>query len=118
MLFTFSLVLGLSTEILSSVVVMRIHLMCIHLTYAHSACTFLELFLSNLITSSSITGQVSLSHYIGLHAYAEYNLPFATEGKSLLAMKGTKSLKLLHPLVMFVIAISTAHPLAPIVSPR
>ena len=46
-----------------------------------------------------------------LRTRVEYNLSFATKGKSLLANKGTKSLNLLHPLLILVITLSNALPL-------
>ena len=43
-----------------------------------------------------------------LPTHAEYNLPFATKGKPPLANKGTKSLNLIHPLLILVIALLLA----------
>ena len=53
-----------------------------------------------------------------LRTYAECNLPFAPKGKPLLAQKGIKSLNLHHPLLILVIPLSIATPLASIVSLR
>ena len=87
MLFNFSLILIFSEEILSSGLTLQVHL-TIHTS-----------FLSSLITFSSLTGQVSLPYSITLCTHAEYNLPFASKGKPLLANKGTKYLNLHHPLL-------------------
>ena len=87
--FNFSLVLSSFAEILSSGLTLNIHL------------TILASLLSSLITSSSLTGQVSLLFSITLRTYAEYDLPFAPMGKLLLAKKGTKSY-LLHPFMILV----------------
>ena len=64
MLFKFSLVLHSSAEILSSDLTLHIHL------------TILVWFISSLITSSSLTDQVSHPYNIMLHTHAEHNLPF------------------------------------------
>ena len=45
-------------------------------------------------------------------------MSFATQGEPLLVNKGTKSLNLVHPLLVLVITLSTAPYLAPVVSPR
>ena len=47
--------------------------------------------------------------------HAEYHLPFAPKGKP---NKSTKSLNLLHPLLILVITKSNVNPLAPTMSPR
>ena len=67
-------------------------------------------FLSNLITSSSLTGQVSRPWNITLCTHAEYNLLFAPKDKSAMADKGTKARNLLHFLTILVISLSTAPP--------
>ena len=87
MVFNFSLVLSFSTEIIGS-------------------------FLYSLITSSSLTGQNSLPYSINaMYKCRVFSLPFAPKGKPLLAKKGTKSLNLRHPLLIFVITLSNAFPL-------
>ena len=106
MLFNFSNARSSSSEILSSDLTLNIHL------------TMLSSFLSSLIWSSSLTGQVSLPYSTRLRTHAEYNLPFAPKDKPLLANIETKSLNLNHPLLILVITLSNAPPLAPIVSPR
>ena len=50
-----------------------------------------------------------------LLTHAEYHLPFAPKGKP---NKSTKSLNLLHPLLILVITKSNVNPLAPTMSPR
>ena len=65
MLFNFNLVLSSSEEILFRVLTLHIHL------------SILASSLSNLITSSSLTSQVSLLYDIALRMYIEYNLPIA-----------------------------------------
>ena len=72
------------------------------------------------MTSSSLTGQVSLTHSITLCTHREFNLPFAPADRPVLTNKGTKSLNLLYSHLIPVIALSTVPPppLAPIVSPR
>ena len=97
-LFNFSIVLISSAEILFSG-------LSLHIYFA-----ILASFLSSLITSSSLTGQVSLSYSMTLRTHAEYNLSFAPNGKSVLAKKGTKSLNLHHPLLILVIALSNGPP--------
>ena len=49
--------------------------------------TILTSFLSSLITSSTLNGQISLPCRIKLNTHAQYNLPFALKGKPLLANK-------------------------------
>ena len=66
-----------TAEILSLHLILNIHL------------TILGSFLSSVITSSSLSGQVSLPYSTTLRTHAEYNLPFATQGKPLLANKGS-----------------------------
>ena len=53
-----------------------------------------------------------------LRTHAEDNLSFAPKGKSPLAKKDTKSLNLLHPLLIFVTTLSIKPPVAHTVSPR
>ena len=81
MLFNFSLVLSSSAEILSSGLTLHIHL------------TFLVSVLCTLITSPSLTGQVSRPYRITLRTHAKYNLPFAHKVKPLLLNKDTKFLR-------------------------
>ena len=100
-LFSFSLVLGSSAEILSG---LKLHL---HLT-------ILVLFLSGPITSSFLTGQVSLPCSIMLPAHAQKNLPFAPDSKTVLANKGTKTINLLHSFLILVSILSTAGLVTPI----
>ena len=102
-LFNFSLALSSSAEI-SSIPMLHIHL------------TILASFLSSQITSSSLTGQVSLPYSMTLHTHAVYNLPFASVSKSLLSNKGNKSLNLHHPLLILAITLSNETPVAPILS--
>ena len=104
-LILFNLSLGLSSlaEILSSGLALLIH------------SVVLVSFLSTRNTSFSLTGQLSLPYSILLCIYAEYNLPFAPIGKHLLANKGTKSLNLVHLLLILVVSLSTAPSLAPFV---
>ena len=71
-----------------------------------------------LITSSALTHQVSLPNSVMLRTHAEDNLSFAPKGKSPLAKKDTKSLNLLHPLLIFVATLSITPPVAHTVSPR
>ena len=71
MLFSFILLLSSSTEIFSG----------------------LESVFFSLITTSTLTDQVSLPHSIMLLTHAEY-MSFAPKGKFLLAKKGTKSFEL------------------------
>ena len=106
MLFNFSLVLSSSAKILSSGLMLHIYL------------TILALFLSSLITSSSLVDQVSLATRIILCTHAEYNLPFAPKGNILLVNKDTKTLNLHHQILILDITLSSAPPLAPIASPR
>ena len=89
MLFKFSLDLSSS----SSGLTLHIHL------------TILVSILSNLITFSSLSGQVSLAYSITLRTHAEYMLPF---GKPLLANIGNRSLNLHHPPLILVITLSNA----------
>ena len=63
----------------------------------HIYLTILASFISILITSSDLTGQVSLSYSIMLPTHAACNLPYATKVKSPLASKAIESLKLHHP---------------------
>ena len=105
-LINFSLILSFSAEILSSGLTLHIHL------------TFLSSFVSSLITSLSLTDQVSLLHSIILRAHAEYNLSFAHKGKPLLANKVTKYLNSHHSLQILVIALLNAPSLVIIVSQR
>ena len=70
--------------------------------------TILASFLSSLITCSSLTGQDWLPYSITLNTHAEHDLPFASKGKPPLANKGTKSLNLLHLLLILVTTVSTA----------
>ena len=72
----------------------------------------------SLITTSTLTDHVSLPNSVMLRTHAEYNMSFAPKGKSLLAKKGTKSLNLLHPFLIFVTTLSIAPPVAHTVSPR
>ena len=51
-----------------------------------------------------------------LHTHAEYNLAFAPKGKPLLVCKGFRSLNLNHPLLILVITLSNALPLALVMS--
>ena len=101
-----NLFLSPSAEILSSGLSLHIYL------------TILALFVSCLITSFSLFGQVSHPYNITLRTFVECNLPFAPNGKFLLATKGTKSLDLLYPLLILLITPSAASPVAHIVSPR
>ena len=65
MLFSFNLVLLFSAEILSSCLTFQVHL------------AIFTSFLSRLITSSSLTGQVSFPHNITLRTHAKQNLFFS-----------------------------------------
>ena len=76
--FSFNWVLSFSPEIFSSGLTLNINL------------TILVSFLSSLITSFSLIGHVSLPYSIILSTHPEYNLPFATRGRTLLANKGTE----------------------------
>ena len=105
-LFNFSLALSSSAEVLSLGLMLHIHL------------TILASFRSSLITSSSITGQVSRPYSITLCTHAEYSLSFAPKGRLVLANKSTKSLNLHHPLLIFLITLASTPRLSPIVSPR
>ena len=104
MLFDISLILSSVAEILSPGRTLHIYL------------TIIALFLSSLITSSSLTGHMSLPYSITLPSHAEYKLSFAPKG--ILSKEGTKSLNLLHPLLILVIAQLTTSPPAPIFLPR
>ena len=98
MLLNFDLVQSSSTEILSSGLVFHIHL------------TILASFLSSLITSSSLTGQVSFSYSKTACTHAEY-LPFLLlKTKLLLANKGTKYLNSHHLLLILVTTLSNTPP--------
>ena len=102
----FSLVLHSSAEILSSGPTLDIHLIVL------ASSVF------SLIASFSLTEQVSLPYNITLCTHAEYNVTFALKEKPLLANKGVKSLNLPYPLLILVIALSTAPPVALIVLPN
>ena len=80
MLFNFHPILSSSEKILSLVLTLYIHL------------TILASFLSILITTSSLTGQVPLPYSKKLHTDAEQNLPFNSKGST-----GTKFLNLSTP---------------------
>ena len=75
--------------------------------------TILASFFPSLITSSSLTGQVSFPGSVRLRTHGGYNLPFASKGKPLLTYN---SLNLLHPLLVLVITLSNAPLLASTVS--
>ena len=96
MMFSFNLVPSYSAEILSSGLILHIHL------------TTLPSFLFSFITSSFLTDQTSLKYGIMLPTHAEYNLLFAPNGKPPLANKDTKPPNLLHPLLILVITLSLA----------
>ena len=86
-------------------------------TRFHIHLTILTSFLCSLITSYSLAFQVSLSYSKMLRTNVQYNV-FAPKGKPLLANKDTNSLNLPNPLLIFVITLSTAPPLASNVPPR
>ena len=96
-LFTFCLVLRSVAEIIYSGLMLDIHL------------TILASFLSSLITSSSLTGQISLPYSITLCTHAEYNLHSVPKRKSSMGNKFTKSFNLHHPLhPILVLTLSNA----------
>ena len=106
-LFNFYLVLRSAAEITYSGLMLDIHL------------TILASFLSSLITSSSLTGQISLPYCITLCTHAECNLHFVPKRKSSMGNKFTKSFNLHHPLhPILVLKLSNAPSLAHIVSSR
>ena len=86
----FSLVPCSSLEILSSSPTFHLHLI------------LLASSLFSLITSFSLTRQVSLPYCLTLCTHAEYDLTFAFKDEPLLASKGTKSLNLPYPLLILV----------------
>ena len=104
MLFNFSLVLSFSAEILLPDLALDIHL------------TILTSFIPSLILFSPLTSQASFSYSTMLLTHAEYNLLFSLKGKPLLANKDTKSLNLLH--LILLIKLPTVPTASPIVSPR
>lgn len=97
MFFNFSLVLNFPKEILSSCLMLHIHL------------TILVSFISSQIKSSS-TGQVSLPCSITVYTHLEYNLPVVPKGKPLLANRDTESVNFHHLFLIIVITLSDAHP--------
>ena len=86
LLFNFSRVPSSFVEILSSKPKLHIHLI------------ILVSFLSSLMTSSFLFGQVSFPFSTAIHTYPEYNLLYAPKSMPLLATKGAKYLNLHHPL--------------------
>ena len=104
MLFNFSLARNYAAEVLSSGLTLDIHQI------------ILASLPSSLITSFSLTGQISVSYNVRLHTHAEYSLSFASKGKPLLANKDTNFLNLLHQLLLLFVTLWVAPPQAPIMS--